>query len=88
MATSYLQKQISSAGSTTTATISVWVKRNKVSSGEHSLVGGIYSGTDRSSVYFDSNDKITVQHYEVGTGRGSSKCDPSRLRPQKHGEDW
>jgi len=68
MATSYLQKQISSAGSTTTATISVWVKRNKISSGEHSLVGGIYTANDRSSIYFDSSDKITVQHYEISTG--------------------
>jgi uncharacterized protein YaaQ len=68
MATSYLQKQISSAGSTTTATISVWVKRNKISSGEHSLVGGIFSANDRSAVYFQSDDTLTIQHYEVSVG--------------------
>jgi hypothetical protein len=61
MANSYLSRSVSSAGNRKTFTLSAWVKRGIISSGEHNIFGNSDSGYNNGfAVKFNSSDQLRV----------------------------
>mgnify|MGYP003144930284 FL=1 len=61
MANSYLSRSVSSAGNRKTFTLSAWVKRSKISSGEHNIFGNSDSGYNNGFVVkFNSSDQLRI----------------------------
>jgi len=61
MANSYLNRTVSSAGNRKTFTLSAWVKRGKISSGEHNIFGNSDSSYDNGFVVkFNSSDQLRI----------------------------
>ena len=61
MANSYLSRSVSSAGNRKTFTLSAWVKRGIISSGEHNIFGNSDSSYNNGfAVKFNSSDQLRV----------------------------
>ena len=61
MANSYLSRSVSSAGNRKTFTLSAWVKRGIISSGEHNIFGNSDSSYNNGFVVkFNSSDQLRV----------------------------
>jgi len=65
MASTYLQRTTSSLGSATTSTLSVWVKRNKLSAEQKILFWG--TGSTNFNLEFKSDDKLVTNSYNGGS---------------------
>ncbi len=60
MANSYLSRSESSAGSSTKATLSAWVKRSKITSDYPRIFSSYIDNSNHWKVYFDNTDRLNV----------------------------
>ena len=58
MASTYLQRTQSSTGNRQIFTLSAWVKRSKISSGQHTLLAGYVNGTNNDMLYIPAADTL------------------------------
>ena len=66
MASTYLHRDCTSAGSSTTVTLSAWVKRGKAGT-RHVVFAGWQSSTERMVCGFESNNHLQMQIFSGGT---------------------
>ena len=70
MASTYLTRSESSAGSSTKATFSAWIKRSKITSNYPRIFSSYIDNSNHWKVYFDNTDKLNV----YGEAGGSLTC--------------
>jgi len=70
MASTYLTRSESSAGSSTKATFSAWIKRSKITSDYPRIFSSYIDNSNHWKVYFDNTDKLNV----YGEAGGSLTC--------------
>ena len=70
MASTYLSRSESSAGSSTKATLSAWVKRSKITSDYPRIFSSYIDNSNHWKVYFDNTDRLNV----YGEAGGSLTC--------------
>ena len=63
MANTYLSRTITNDSSNTKATISVWFKRTRSSSGTEHHLYAIQSGSNEVRLGFETNDRLFFYHY-------------------------